>query len=254
MDRQTIRGQSRAIVAGIAGNVMEWYDFSVYGYFAAIIGRNFFPAGGRTTSLIAAFGVVGLYIRSGLVEDRLAQPKTKSPVREAFQTEWRTILRLIGFNAAFAVSFYMGFVYVTTYIRQVDHIAQSTALDINTVAMLVSLVPIPLIGALSDRIGRKPILLAATGRLFVLAWPLFWMLHHPEISLVLPAQIGFAVLVACFGGTVPAAMVELVPDRVRCTVLSVGYNTGMAFLGGLTPLSRSTPSSAVNTISPRPSC
>jgi len=62
------------------------------------------------------------------------------------------------------------------------------------------------------------------------------MLHHPEISLVLPAQIGFAVLVACFGGTVPAAMVELVPDRVRCTVLSVGYNTGMSFLGGLTPL------------------
>jgi hypothetical protein len=58
--------------------------------------------------------------------------------------------------------------------------------------VLVSLVLIPLIGALSDRIGRKPILLAATGGLFVLAWPLFWMLHHPEIALVLPAQIGFA--------------------------------------------------------------
>jgi MHS family proline/betaine transporter-like MFS transporter len=43
-------------------------------------------------------------------------------------------------------------------------------------------------------------------------------------------------LVACFGGTVPAAMVELVPDRVRCTVLSVGYNAGMAVLGGLTPV------------------
>jgi len=377
MDQQTIRGQSRAIVAGISGNVMEWYDFSVYGYFAAIIGRNFFPTGDRTTSLIAAFGVfaagffmrplgsilfgyigdkkgrklaltisvgmmavptfligvlptyqqiglwaslslvlvrllqglsvggefttsaiflvegsaagrrgflgsfaplgasagtllgsaigaavttllgqssieswgwripfligifvgvVGLYIRSGLVEDRLARPRTKSPVREAFQTEWRTILRLIGLNAAFAVSFYMGFVYVTTYIRQVDHIAQSTALDINTVAMLVTLVLIPLIGILSDCIGRKPILLVATGGLFVLAWPLFWMLHHPEIALVLAAQIGFAVLVACFGGTVPTAMVELVPDRVRCTVLSVGYNTGMAFLGGVTPV------------------
>src|SRR5258707_7134928 len=51
-----------------------------------------------------------------------------------------------------------------------------------------------------------------------------------------PAQIGFAVLVACFGGTVPAAMVELVPDRVRCTVLSVGYNAGMAVLGGMTPM------------------
>src|SRR5215469_16065172 len=318
MGQQTVRGQSRAIVAGIAGNIMEWYDFSVYGYFAAIIGRHFFPTGDRTTSLLAAFGVfaagffmrplgsllfgyigdkkgrkraltisvgmmavptfligvlptyqqiglwaslllvllrllqglsvggefttsaiflvegstgrrrgflgsfaplgasggtllgsalgaaittvlaqssveswgwrvpffigilvgfVGFYIRSGLVDDG-AQPKTKSPVREAFRTEWKTILRLIGLNTAFAVSFYMGFVYVTTYIRQVDHIAQWTALDINTIAMLVSLILIPLIGALSDRVGRKPILIAATGGLFLLAWPLFWMLHH----------------------------------------------------------------------------
>jgi MHS family proline/betaine transporter-like MFS transporter len=65
MDQQTVRGHSRAIVAGIAGNVMEWYDFSVYGYFAAIIGRNFFPTGDRTTSLIAAFGVfaAGFFMR-----------------------------------------------------------------------------------------------------------------------------------------------------------------------------------------------
>src|SRR5947209_17240035 len=65
MDQQTIRGQGRAIVAGIAGNVMEWYDFSVYGYFAAIIGRNFFPTGDRTSSLIAAFGVfaAGFFMR-----------------------------------------------------------------------------------------------------------------------------------------------------------------------------------------------
>jgi MHS family proline/betaine transporter-like MFS transporter len=65
MDQQTVRGQSRAIVAGIAGNVMEWYDFSVYGYFAAIIGSNFFPTGDRTTSLIAAFGVfaAGFFMR-----------------------------------------------------------------------------------------------------------------------------------------------------------------------------------------------
>ena len=36
--------QQRAIIAGIAGNVMEWYDFTVYGYFAAVIGHRFFPA------------------------------------------------------------------------------------------------------------------------------------------------------------------------------------------------------------------
>jgi hypothetical protein len=80
MDQHGRREQHRA---ALAGNVMEWHDFSVYGYFAAIIGRHF--------------------------------------------------------------------VYVTTYIRQADNIAQPTALDINTVAKLVSLVLIPLLGALPDR-------------------------------------------------------------------------------------------------------
>jgi len=47
----------RPILAGIVGNVMEWYDFAVYGYFAAIIGRHFFPAENPVSSLLAAFGV-----------------------------------------------------------------------------------------------------------------------------------------------------------------------------------------------------
>jgi len=49
--------ERRAILAGAAGNVMEWYDFSVYGYFAAVIGRQFFPAHDPTSSLLAAFSV-----------------------------------------------------------------------------------------------------------------------------------------------------------------------------------------------------
>src|SRR5215472_12050820 len=53
----TASTRRRAIIAGIAGNVMEWYDFAVYGYFATVIGSQFFPAKDSTSSLIAAFGV-----------------------------------------------------------------------------------------------------------------------------------------------------------------------------------------------------
>jgi MHS family proline/betaine transporter-like MFS transporter len=374
------RAQRHAIVAGIAGNVMEWYDFSVYGYFAVAIGSRFFPAQNRVSSLLAAFGVFaagflmrplgsllfghigdkkgrklaltssvtlmavptfligalptyeqigiwapvllvllrllqglsvggeyttssiflverstagrrgflgsfvpfgacggvllgsaigaavtsvldqtsveswgwrvpfligivvgifGLYIRRGLSDEQLAQagpPRAVSPVREAFRTERNTMARLIGLSAVGAVGFYMCFVYVTTYLRQIDHLAQSAALDINTIAMVVLLLLLPLAGALSDYFGRKPVLLAASGGMFVLAWPLFWMLHHADLRLVVFGQIGFAVLSAGFWGSISATMVELVPERVRCTVLSVGYNIGMAILGGLTPM------------------
>src|SRR5215510_8489452 len=51
------RTARRLIVAGIAGNVMEWYDFAVYGYFAQTLGQHFFPSGDAVASLIAAFGV-----------------------------------------------------------------------------------------------------------------------------------------------------------------------------------------------------
>jgi MFS transporter, MHS family, proline/betaine transporter len=130
----------------------------------------------------------------------------------------------------------LSFVYITTYLRQIDHIGQSTALDINTISMAVLLLMLAPVGALSNHLGRKPLLLDATGGTLVIAWPLFWMLHHSNVFVILLGQIGFAVLSGCFWGTAPTTMVELVPHRVRCTVLSLGYNTGMAILGGLTPM------------------
>jgi MFS transporter, MHS family, proline/betaine transporter len=70
-----------------------------------------------------------------------------SPVREAFRTGWATIAGLIGLGAVGAVGFYIPFVYGTTYLRQFDHITQSTALDINTISMAVRLLLLVPIGA-----------------------------------------------------------------------------------------------------------
>src|SRR6266404_27480 len=184
-------------------------------------------------------GLSGLYIRRHLLDEAVPQRRgsaVKSPVPEALRTEWRAIVRLVGLNAGYAVGFYLCFVYITTYLRQTDHLSASKALDINTIAIAALLLLIPLAGALSDRLGRKPVMLAATGGLLVLSWPLFWMMHHPDAPVILLGQLGFAVLVAGFAAVSPAAMVELVPDRLRCTVLSVGYNLGFGILGGLTPM------------------
>jgi ABC-type uncharacterized transport system involved in gliding motility auxiliary subunit len=50
----------RVIAAGMIGNVLEWYDFAVYGYFATAIGREFFPNQNRVAQLLSAFGVFAL--------------------------------------------------------------------------------------------------------------------------------------------------------------------------------------------------
>jgi len=54
------RPTSKAIAAGVIGNVLEWYDFAIYGYFAASIGRSFFPRQDSVAQLLAAFGVFAL--------------------------------------------------------------------------------------------------------------------------------------------------------------------------------------------------
>jgi MHS family proline/betaine transporter-like MFS transporter len=184
-------------------------------------------------------GVIGFGIRRRLADDRLApggMPPTASPIREAFATQWRKTLQIVGLNVAGAVAYYMCFVYVTTYLRQIDFIAVSKALDINTIALVALAAAIVPMGILSDRVGRKTVLLGATGGLFVLALPLFWMLHHTATGVVLLGQTGFAMLNAGFWGANTATMVELVPNRPRCTVLSVGYNLALAALGGATPM------------------
>jgi MHS family proline/betaine transporter-like MFS transporter len=131
------------------------------------------------------------------------------------------LLKIIGLNVVNAIGFYLSFLYVTTWLRQTEHLAASTVFEINTVAIAILLLLIPAAGALSDRVGRKPVLLTATVGIFLFAWPLFWLMHHPVPALALLGQIGFAVLVAGVVGAGPATMVEALPRRVRCTSLSL---------------------------------
>ena len=119
-----------------------------------------------------------------------------APVREAFRTEWRAILRVAGLNVLNAVGFYMVFVYVVTYLQQVVHVQAARALDINTINMVLLLLLVPVAGGLSDRIGRKPVLVGAALGTFVLAWPLFSDAHPDAADTRRPnglCRVGWAV-------------------------------------------------------------
>jgi len=128
------------------------------------------------------------------------------------------------------------FVYVVTWlIKQVKE-PRSDALDINTISMAVLLVLIPLFGALSDKIGRKPLLLFGAAGMAVLGYPLIWLMHHPDFMMILLGQLGFAVLIGAYFGASPATLTEMFPRRVRVSALSISYNISLAIFGGTTPL------------------
>jgi MHS family proline/betaine transporter-like MFS transporter len=181
-------------------------------------------------------GLGGLWIRNSFVERKPKQQASTTPMRDAFTTHWRAVVHLVVLTAGLSVGFYTTFVYSATWLQQVAHVPGRVALGVNTAAMAILLMTSPLSGWASDRFGRRSVLVAGAGGMTLFAYPLMALMARGTVGSIFAGQAGLAVLIATFGGTLPAAMAELAPWRVRCTVLSVGYNVGIALLGGTTPL------------------
>ena len=95
---------------------------------------------------------------------------------------------------------------------------------------------LPVAGSISDRVGRKPMLLLSAGAIILFSWPLFNLMWHPRLSVPLLGQIGFALLIAMFDGVAPVTAAEAFPANVRCTGVGLSHNLCMALLGGTAPM------------------
>ncbi|MGH7907351.1 MAG: MFS transporter [Candidatus Binataceae bacterium] len=369
--------QRRTVIAGMAGNILEWYDFSIYGFFALAIGENFFPSHNASTSLIDAFGafaagflmrpvgallfgyigdrhgrgkaltlsvlamagptfligvlptyrqigviapvlvvllrllqglsvggeyttsvvfmverapskrrgltgafgasgtffgvmvgsavgtlvawflptaallawgwrlpflfgisigVAGYFLRRDLATAEPPARPAKQPLADIWRSQWRRVLQISGLKLLSAVGFYLMFVYSTTYLAEVVGIEKGWAMAFNTIGMAAAVLVLPLAGALSDRVGRKPVMTIAAIAMIIFTWPLFQLLWHPDFHVPLIGQLGFALIIAMYEGVSPSASVEAFPSSVRCSGLAISHNLVMALFGGTAPL------------------
>jgi MHS family proline/betaine transporter-like MFS transporter len=367
----------RVVAAGMIGNVLEWYDFAIYGYFAAAIGRQFFPHEDAVAQLLSAFGVfalgylmrpiggvlighigdrfgrraaliysvtamtiptfligllpgyatlgilapvaltllrmvqglsvggeytgsmvflvehapegrrglmgaltasgagigtllgsavgagfaasmttttleawgwripfllglvagiAGYVLRRHVLEAVPTERRKRIPVVETLHDHWRRVVGFAGLSVFNAVGFYVSFVYLVSWLQTADGLPPSRALEINSLSMTIMLPVVIAAGLLSDRFGRKPLLIIGCVLGFVGAVPLFWLLNHPSVLLAQFGQLGFVLIIGLYGGTLPAFLVEAAPPAVRCTAVSLGYNICFGVIGGLTPL------------------
>jgi MFS transporter, MHS family, proline/betaine transporter len=183
-----------------------------------------------------AVGIAGYVLRRRMLETAPAARRKRAPIVETLRDHWRTVLGFAGLSAFNAAGFYVAFVYLVSWLQNADGIPPSRALEINTFSMAVLLPMVIAAGALSDRFGRKPLLMLACVLGFVGAVPLFLLLNHPSALLAQLGQLGFVLIVGLYGGILPVVLVEAAPASVRCTAVSLGYNICVGVVGGLSPL------------------
>jgi MHS family proline/betaine transporter-like MFS transporter len=198
--------------------------------------------GWRIPFLIAApLGLVGLYIRLRLDDtpeftalsktDRVAE----SPLREAITTSWRPILQVIGLFIVFNVGYYVVFTFLSTYFIKTLNFSKTASFLSITLASLVALILILPLAALSDRIGRRPMLIAGSVGFVVFAYPLFLMLNSGSLVAAIVAHCLLAAIESVYVAVAVTAGVELFATRVRYSGFAVGYNIAVAGFGGTTP-------------------
>lgn len=199
--------------------------------------------GWRLPFLIGAgLSLIGLYLRMRL-EDTPAFQEMKSsetvsrvPLATTLVHHWREVLVCMGFYTSSSVVSYILLVYMPTYSRKEFGLSATEALYSNTIALVLLMLLIPLVGMLSDRIGRKIPLLIFNIALVVVSYPLIAYMAQGGLMHVLPAQLAFSVICAFFFGAGTAAAAELFPTKVRYTGLALGNNLATALFGGTAPL------------------
>jgi MHS family proline/betaine transporter-like MFS transporter len=189
-------------------------------------------------------GVVGLWLRMGVAESpdfaalRHSGQLAANPVAATLRRDRWPIVTTIGLTALSSVGFYLPFVWLPTWLSQtISHpLPQRQAFASSTIALLALLVLIPPLAVVSDRVGRRPMYLAASAGYVLLSYPLIAMMSGGTFAAAIIGGLVFAFCNSLFGCCMGATMVELFPTQTRYTGVAIGYNLGQAVLSGTAPL------------------
>ena len=185
---------------------------------------------------------VGVYMRRKVSESpefiaEQARNEVKAhPIREVFQTHKKQLTFAVGATMLHDLSFYLLFVYMTTYLTSVLGIAEYISFTINTVNLLVVSIVTVVAAAASDKFGRKKILSIAA-ILFILATiPMMYLVNTKDTLFIFSAQLFMAIAVGMYFGPIPALMIEAFPTRVRYSASSLTTNISGPLFGGTAPM------------------
>jgi MHS family alpha-ketoglutarate permease-like MFS transporter len=189
----------------------------------------------------ALMSLYGLWIRLRLPETpyfiaiEQRQDKARRPIFEAFR-EFPASTFYVFCVQIGTVMFYLWTVFLPTYANLVGKLPLSQGLLGGTISLAIFTCAVPAMAALSDRIGRKPLLICSAVGFVILARPMFAWLSNGDFSTFLLVDIAGCLLLAMVDGVMPALFCELFPTRVRTSGIGIPYQICSAIFSGTAPL------------------
>ncbi len=185
-------------------------------------------------------GYVGWFIRRKIkdtpsyVKVEEAHQVQRNPLMASLKSNLSGILKAMGMSLGWNAAFYILLTFMSTYINTILKLPLSLCLLASFFSSVLLIVLMPIMGHLSDRIGRKPVLITACLGFIIFTYPLFVFIGDGSFIKVLLAEFVLALFVSMFSGTAVAFIAEIFTTQVRISSL-VGYNICAALGGGMGP-------------------
>jgi MFS family permease len=157
-------------------------------------------------------------------------------VLQSLTANWRLILLGTMLVTMTTVTFYMITAYTPTFGSAALHLAARGNLIVTLLVGISNFIWLPVMGAFSDRVGRRPILIGATLLALSTAYPMLsWLAAAPSFSRLLAVELWLSFLFGSYNGAMTVYLTEIMPARVKASGFSLAYSLATAIFGGFTP-------------------
>ncbi|MFE4075194.1 MFS transporter [Peribacillus sp. YIM B13477] len=185
----------------------------------------------------------GLWIRKGIDETpsfkkvKESGEVPKLPIVETLKHYWREVLIAVGAKVVETAPFYIFSTFVVSYATANLGFSRTATLTAVMIATIITTILIPIMGNLSDKIGRKKLFIGGTIGMALFAFPYFWLLQQKSVLLLIVATvIGLGVIWAPITAVLGTMFSEIFDAKIRYTGITLGYQIGAALAGGTAPL------------------
>jgi MFS transporter, MHS family, citrate/tricarballylate:H+ symporter len=159
-----------------------------------------------------------------------------SEILQSLTASWRIVLIGTMLATMTTVSFYMITAYTPTFGNSVLHLASIDSLIVTLCVGASNLFWLPVMGALSDRVGRRPLLVVFTTLMLVTAYPvMLWLVREPSFSRLLAVELWLSFIFGSYNGAMVVFLTEIMPVSVRTSGFALAYSLATAIFGGFTP-------------------